>query len=233
MRRRGARFRAVKRPPSSTSGATGHGDRFRLMRGHAVSGLVALLTLVVSAGSCTGNEADQPVLPARPGAFQPPGGGAPISEDEACQRLTAAQEGSRRRLTCQELEHPACPYYVRPAGTGCWTYDEKSVEACEDFVSGYTSCSDFDDRPCVLTALPAPELSCPERGAGGEGGGGAAGHGGSAGEGGARDGGAGGQTSHAGQSSAGEGGTTGAAGATAAGGGGVPGAGSGSGGEGG
>ncbi|HEY3494569.1 MAG TPA: hypothetical protein VGK73_07780, partial [Polyangiaceae bacterium] len=154
------------------------------MRGHAVAGLVALLALVVSAGSCTGKDPDQPVVPARPGGYQPPGGGATISEDEACGRLTGAEEQRRRQLTCPALEHPPCPHYVRPAGTGCWTYDEKSVEACERFVGDYTSCSDFDDRPCVLTAIAAPDLMCPMQGEGGEGGGATGATGGAAGQGG-------------------------------------------------
>src|SRR5262245_45303717 len=104
------------------------------MRGHAVAGVVALLALVVSAGSCTGKDADQPSVPARPGAEQPPGGGNTLSEDEACRRLTDAEEQQRRRLACPALDRPPCPYYVRPAGTGCWTYDERSVNACEDHV---------------------------------------------------------------------------------------------------
>src|SRR5262245_51221111 len=128
------------------------------MRGHAVSGLVALLALVVSAGSCTGKEADQPTVPARPGAQQPAGGGDTISEAEACERLTDAEQAARRANTCSAPNQPACPYYVRPAGTGCWRYDEKSVEACERLIDSYTSCSDFTDRVCVITAIPAPEL---------------------------------------------------------------------------
>jgi hypothetical protein len=150
------------------------------MRGHAISGLCALLVLVVAAGSCTGKEADQPIIPARPGAYQPPGGGDPISEDAACQRLVAAEEAARRRMQCQPLDHPECPFYVRPAGTGCWRYDSETVERCEDFVQDYTACADFTDRPCVLTAIPAPDVTCPPLGggAGGEGGGGGGGGGG-------------------------------------------------------
>jgi hypothetical protein len=215
------------------------------MRGHGISGLCALLALVVAAGSCTGKDADQPVIPARPGAYQPPGGGDPVSEDEACQRLVAAEEAARRRMQCQPLDHPECPFYVRPAGTGCWRYDSETVERCEDFVNDYTACADFTDRPCVLTAIPAPDSMCPPlgAGAGGEGGGGsggggsgaAAGEAGSgpsgAGAGGSAEGGSAGEAPVAGQAGggpvaghagAGEGGVPASGGA--AGGAGVPGA---------
>ena len=128
-----------------------------------------VLTAIASGGSCSSRDEATPV-PASPGAQQAPGGGKTLGEDEACQRIRDAEEAVRKRLNCEALNRAACPYYVRPAGTGCWTFDEASVSHCEEAINGYELCSDFTQTPCIITAKPADATSCPPPPGSGEGG---------------------------------------------------------------
>lgn len=144
-------------------------------------------------------------MAAAPGGQQPQGGGKQLDEDEACDRLRRAEESARKHLNCEPLNRAECPYYVRPAGTGCWTYDEASVSHCEDALGSYDFCSDFAQMPCIVSAQPLDPKSCPPLP--GTGGGGESGMPGSAG------------ASNGGSSSAGRGGSGGRSGA-----GGLPGA---------
>jgi hypothetical protein len=155
-----------------------------LVRGRVVSLGFMLLSAIVGGGSCSGGADEQTPIAATPGGAQPPAGEADIDEDEACDRLVTAEEKARRRLNCPDLNRPECPGYVRPAGTGCWKYDEDSLAACEGAIGAYELCSDFLQRPCVVTAVAIDAKSCPALGAGGEGGQGGAGQGGQSGQGG-------------------------------------------------
>jgi hypothetical protein len=178
-----------------------------LVRGRVTSLAFMALAAIVSGGSCTGGTDDQTPIPADPGGTQPPGGGATLSESTACMRLRSAEEKARQHLNCPELNRPACPFYVRPAGTGCWTYSENSLAACEAAIASYEFCADFTQHPCVLTATPADPASCPALGAGGEGGQAGA-------SGGQANGGQSGQVGNAGETSAGASGQPGAGGSS-------------------
>jgi hypothetical protein len=136
------------------------------------SGWLTILAVgIVASASCSDNADDAVPVPARPGLTQPEPGGALVDESEACERLTDAEEMRRQTLMCDALVHAPCPVYVRPLGSGCWTYSEDSLRACERVIADYTTCLDFDERTCVLSAVEANEGSC-RPGAGGEGGGG-------------------------------------------------------------
>jgi hypothetical protein len=160
---------------------------------------------LIVAASCAEAPSSAPPDPAEQGAVQSPSSGPTLSEDEACQRIRDAEEASRRLNQCSDLERAPCPFYVRPAGSGCWEFTADSVEACETAIAAYTTCFQFDETPCVLSARPSAE-SCPPSPI--IGGGGAGGSGGSDGD--------GGTGSPAGgsppQGQAGEGGIPGAAG---------------------
>lgn len=169
------------------------------LRGRVASLAVVGLTAIASGGSCSSRDEATPV-PASPGAQQAPGGGKTLGEDEACKRIRDAEEAVRKRLNCEPLNRAECPYYVRPAGTGCWTFDESSVSHCEEAIGGYELCTDFTHTPCVITAKAADPASCPPFPGSGEGG--QAGVNGS--------GGSGGTTSHAGSSGTGGRGGSGA-----------------------
>ncbi len=125
------------------------------------------LLLLGLGGSCSESDETEPFIPPRVGAEQPASGGDALSEAETCERLREAEEAARVDLQCDDLERPECPYYVRPAGTGCWEYSEDSVSACVDKIAAYEDCSDFELSPCILTATPS-ESDCPAPG--GEGG---------------------------------------------------------------
>lgn len=180
-----------------------------------VAWLSLLGCALFGAGSCTGVEDDQPQMPARPGATQQGGDGELVSEAEACHRIRTAEEDVRKDLNCPDLERPGCPGYVRVAGSGCWGYPEGSVAACEEMIGAYVACADFEDEPCVITAVAVPPAECDEgtggsgaggMSAGGESSGGSSGNAGRAGTGNVGPAGAGGEGGEGGRSDGGEGG---------------------------
>ncbi|HVK07894.1 MAG TPA: hypothetical protein VM597_03855, partial [Gemmataceae bacterium] len=128
--------------------------------GHRYRWVLTLGAALAAAASCTESPKVEPYIPARPGAVQPPAGGSTVDEDEACERVRDAEEAARTRLQCSPLERAACPFYVRPAGTGCWEYSEESISACENAIGEYDACGDFDEIPCVLSASET-DASCP------------------------------------------------------------------------
>jgi hypothetical protein len=140
-----------------------------LVRGRVASLAFVVTAAIVSGGSCSSRE-EGTAFPAAPGAQQPGGGGQLLDETTACQRLRAAEESARKRLNCEPLNRAECPYYVRPAGTGCWKYGEAALAHCEDALDGYEFCTDFVQQPCLLTAEPTDPASCPPLPGTGEGG---------------------------------------------------------------
>jgi hypothetical protein len=140
-----------------------------VLRGRAASLAFVALAAFVSGGSCSSREEQAPV-PASPGAQQPSAGGKALGEDEACKLIRDAEEAARKRLNCEPLNRTECPYYVRPAGTGCWTFDESSVSHCAEAIGAYELCSEFTQAPCIVTAQAADAASCPPFPGEGEGG---------------------------------------------------------------
>ena len=111
----------------------------------------SLLTAVVAA-SCSSAHDTADVVPAEPGAFQPDAGGKLIDEASACAALTKAERDARAALGCDAVTHD-CPAYIRPAGgADCFVYDQASVDGCKVLFDSFTSCDDFDQRPCLVTA---------------------------------------------------------------------------------
>lgn len=113
------------------------------------------------------------------GGTQPEGNGVAIDEAAACQKLADAHAAASSSLGCEGAEFE-CPEAIRPAGAcDTYSYDEGSVDACVAVIEAYDACSDFDEQPCIVTAMPVDgECIVPGTGgsgAGGEGGGGGAG----------------------------------------------------------
>jgi len=139
-------------------------------RGHSL--LLSALVGLSLVPSCTKSEDTEPFIPASEGATQPEGGGALLTEDDACSRLRTAWAGAQKRLNCAGPVAAECPGFIRPAGgNGCYEYSEDSVEACEKSYKDAFSCSVI--APCVVTAerndsLPTCEV--PSTGEGGAGG---------------------------------------------------------------
>jgi hypothetical protein len=120
-----------------------------LLRGSATT-VVALGV----ASACSSEIGVEDTVPAQPGIVMPEGGGSPIDESAACERLLDALSDARSKLKCP-AETAECPNYVRPAGSqACLQYDEATVAGCESVIGAYTRCSDFDSRRCIVSALP-------------------------------------------------------------------------------
>ncbi len=188
-------------------------------------GIGALSLLVVGwVTACSESKDTNPVVTPKSGAYQPEPSGTTIGEDEACQALTAAEDAQRSALGCGSVQRAPCPDYVRPAGgSGCYEYDEGTVNECASYYAGLTNCSDFVEKPCVITAVPTAACATASGGAGGMGGsagaggsggttGGTGGSGGTTGGTGGTAGGAGGATAGTGGATAGTGGSTGGTG---------------------
>ncbi|HEY6079408.1 MAG TPA: hypothetical protein VIW29_11425 [Polyangiaceae bacterium] len=106
--------------------------------------------------SCTSDQDTEPFVPALPGATQPVASGSLLSEGEACERLLEAATSAYAEHGC-ELEHAECPDFIRSAGaSGCYEYQEESVEECESSYAAATSCSNL--APCFVTAIENTSL---------------------------------------------------------------------------
>jgi hypothetical protein len=123
--------------------------------------------------SCTTDEDTEPHVPSVPGATQPEGSGALLSEADACERARSAALDAYDRLGCDET-FAECPAFLRPGGgSGCYEYREGSIEACEQAYEEASSCRNLG--PCLVTAeqnldLDTCEQITPDPGAGGAGG---------------------------------------------------------------
>lgn len=127
---------------------------------------VSLLTAVLAA-SCTSTHDTADVIPPLPGAFQPDGGGALIDEAAACAQMTDAESKARAALGCDKMKRD-CPAYIRPAGgADCFVYDQASVQGCVDLYDSFTSCDNFEQRPCLVTAKSNCDEPGPDSGAAG------------------------------------------------------------------
>jgi hypothetical protein len=119
--------------------------------------LRASATTVVALGAasaCSSEIGVEDTVPAQPGIVMPEGGGSPIDESDACERLVSALSDARTKLKCP-AQTAECPDYIRPAGNqACLRYDEATVAGCERVIGAYTRCSDFDSRRCIVSALP-------------------------------------------------------------------------------
>jgi hypothetical protein len=113
---------------------------------------VSLVTAVLAA-SCASTHDTADVVPALPGAFQPDGGGPLIDEATACAELSQAESRARVALGCVEVKR-SCPGFIRPAGgADCFRYDQASLDGCSDLFDSFSSCEQFEQRPCLATAV--------------------------------------------------------------------------------
>jgi hypothetical protein len=116
--------------------------------------LFAASAVLVLATSCVDEVKTEPDVPAAPGATQPEGNGKSVSASEACDQLEAAESKARSDLDCDPSPSPACPGRLRLAGSFvCAEVDQGSVEACVSAIADYSTCGEFDSRPCVVTVL--------------------------------------------------------------------------------
>jgi hypothetical protein len=116
--------------------------------------VVGLSCVVVSA--CVSDPTVENDVPARSGAHQPgvtPG--SVLSAKDACDQVLSAEKSARDQLSCAaRTPAPVCPSYLAVAGAmPCDSYEETTVTACVAAIGKYTSCDDFDTKPCIVTAI--------------------------------------------------------------------------------
>lgn len=94
--------------------------------------------------------------------YEPPTTGVGMNEYEACVTLTDALSQEATRLRCVYTS-PTCPAYIRGSGAPeCSQYDEGSIEGCKAFYGTYTTCDDFELRPCQIHNIEKSEpKGCP------------------------------------------------------------------------
>jgi hypothetical protein len=106
------------------------------------------------AGGCISDHTVESDVPAAPGIVQPETNGmTQFTATEACGRIKEARAAVATKLGCDD---PAdrCPDYLRLAGSvPCDQYVASTVDACEQVIEKYVSCSDFSTKPCVVTPI--------------------------------------------------------------------------------
>jgi hypothetical protein len=138
----------------------------RSFRAASLRALCFSLLALAAAASCSSAKDTEAFVPSMPGAVQPDTNGTLVDEATACSKLTKAESSARSDLGCEAAKH-SCPDYIRPAGgAACFRYDEGSVEGCVKLFGTFTQCDDFEQHPCLLSAVS----KCSDLGAAGEGG---------------------------------------------------------------
>jgi uncharacterized membrane protein YgcG len=125
----------------------------------------ALVLASAGALSCSSVKDTEATVPSQRGAVQPDGGGALVTEADACDKLTKAEKQARAALSCPAVTRE-CPGYIRPAGNdACYLYDQASIDGCTTLFRQFTSCEDFALHPCLISASSLCDTG--EGGAGG------------------------------------------------------------------
>lgn len=115
--------------------------------------IVTELVAVLVAVGCTSSPDTGATNPAVQGAVQPEGGGAAMSESDACQAIRGALDQASSRLSCGTPALAPCPGYIRPSGGACLEYYQRTVDQCVKMIGAYTSCDDFANHPCYVTPI--------------------------------------------------------------------------------
>ncbi|MES1175015.1 MAG: hypothetical protein ABUL62_11890 [Myxococcales bacterium] len=130
--------------------------------------------VLVAAASCTSQKDTEAYVPSGRGAVQPEASGPLLAEDVACNKLKVAESDARSALSCPAVTR-ACPGYIRPAGgASCFQYSQGSIDGCSDLYASFTTCSDFDAHPCLVSAVDKCDVAPDPSGEGGAGGSGGA-----------------------------------------------------------
>jgi hypothetical protein len=120
--------------------------------------LCATVISAVLGASCASTHDTADVVPSPPGAVQPDAGGKSVDEATACAKVSGAESSARAALSCDPVVR-TCPNYIRPAGSdACFVYDEASVNGCVTLFNSFTSCAEFDQQPCLVTAEPCNDV---------------------------------------------------------------------------
>lgn len=117
--------------------------------------VVAVALSSVATTACVSDPKVEDYAPPSAGAHQPSGDGvATLSATEACTQLVSAETASRAKLACTASPSEQCPAHLAVAGAlPCGLYDASTVAACVSEIGKYAACSDFDTKPCIVTAV--------------------------------------------------------------------------------
>lgn len=132
--------------------------------------VIGLAAFALAVG-CTISDDDEDPGPANGGSggggYSPDPNGVAIGEQEACEILRDAFDEHAGRLGCT-YTLPDCPSYIRQSGAPvCSEYDEGTVTGCADFYATFTSCSEFQARPCEINNIEgSAPAGCDEEDAG-------------------------------------------------------------------
>lgn len=119
--------------------------------------ILATFAAISLAAGCSSDDSSG----SAPGDYEPAGNGSPMAEAAACNAIVAAEDARRSALNCGPVTRPPCPTYISLGHDACSQYDQGTVEACVQFISGL-SCDGLKTRKCIVKALPgsAPN-GCP------------------------------------------------------------------------
>ena len=120
-----------------------------------LTALSALAATVLVSG-CVKDPAVEDEVAPTVGVSQPRSdGGATVGAADACHELVSAERSARSRLGCGDAGVAlTCPNYVFLVGAvPCDEYVRSTVESCVTTMGAYTSCQDFDTKPCVVTVI--------------------------------------------------------------------------------
>lgn len=131
--------------------------------------VIGLAALALAVGCSISNDED--TGPATGGSagggYTPTPNGVAMGEQEACETILDAIDENVVRLGCT-YTRPTCPGYIRDSEAPvCSEYDQGTVEGCADFYATFTSCAEFQSRPCHVNNIEnsAPN-GCTEEDAG-------------------------------------------------------------------
>ncbi len=113
--------------------------------------LILFASLMVAAAAGCSSSSDSGGAGGGPQApYVPKTNGVAMNEQDACESLVDAVSKAAGKLQCV-VTVPACPNYIQSSGAPvCSQYDEGSVLGCADFYATFTSCADFNNRPCEI-----------------------------------------------------------------------------------
>ena len=133
---------------------------------HHAASLVGLVTVVASLACMGAGCGDDGSTTGAGGAgddglYHPSKSGVAIPEDEACEGLRIAIEGTATKLGCI-VTVQACPNLVRArGGEACSSYDEGTIDGCATYYAESSSCDELATRRDDCAYETAGSGTCP------------------------------------------------------------------------
>ncbi len=132
-------------------------------RAASIVGLLATAASIASTGAGCGDDgaASGAGGAGDDGLYRPAKSGVAIPEDEACENLRGAIEGTATKLGCI-VTVQACPNLVRAlGGEACSSYDEGTIDGCATYYAESSSCDELATRRDDCVYETAGSGTCP------------------------------------------------------------------------